>query len=114
MTTVDKLAANPTVTVVARVAMFLTPVMVSIALFILGNYLTSQAAAMGAFAERVEAVEQASGAVTARVTTIETRINIWQQQGEKYQDQVLSQLSQLQQQNLETQKAIARLEAKLQ
>ncbi len=114
MTAAEKFATNPAITVAARIGMFVTPILVSIALFVLGNYLAGQAQAMQEFAARVSAVEEAGASVASRVTTLETRINIGQQQREKFQDQVLATLAQLQAQNLETQKAIARLEAKLQ
>lgn len=113
MTAAEKIASNPAVTVAARIGMFLTPILVSIALFVLGNYLASQAQAMQEFAQRVSAVERSSTEVGARVTTVETRLSIGQQQRDKFEDQVLATLAELQQQNLETQKAIARLEAKL-
>ena len=114
MTAAERLATNPAITVAARIGMFLTPILVSISLFVLGNYLASQAEAMQEFGQRVSAVERASSEVGTRVTTVETRLSIGQEQRDKFEDQVLAQLAQLQQQNLETQKAIARLEAKLQ
>ena len=64
---------------------------------------------VGASAEAVKAISS----IENRVSTIETRINIGQAAREKFQDQVLATLAMVQQQNLETQKAIARLEAKL-
>lgn len=113
MTAAEKIAANPAITVAARIGMFATPILVSIGLFFLGSYLSTQARAMAEFADRVAAVEKTNADVGNRVTTVETRINLGQQQGEKYQDQVIATLALLQAQNLETQKAIARLEAKL-
>lgn len=113
MTAAEKFVASPGVTVAARVAMFLTPILVSVALFILGNYLTGQTEAMAAFSSRVSAVEQVTGGIGTRVTTLETRINIGQQQREKFQDAVLATLADIQRQQLETAKAIARLEAKV-
>ena len=114
MTAAEKFATNPAITVAARIGMFVTPLLVSVALFVLGNYLSTQAQAMASFADRVTAVEKVSADVGTRVTTVETRINEGQRQREKFQDQVLATLAELQRQNLETQKAIARLEAKLQ
>lgn len=67
---------------------------------------------VGTVGSSAEAVKVLPG-LENRVSTIETRINIGQAQREKFQDQVLATLQQLAQQNLETQKAIARLEAKL-
>jgi hypothetical protein len=78
----------------------------------LGGLLAGYMTLVGTVGASAEAVKALPGLET-RVTTIETRINIGQQQREKFQDQVLATLSQLQQQNLETQKALARLEAKL-
>lgn len=113
MTAAEKFATSTGVTVAARVGMFLTPILLSIALFVLGNYLSGQAQAMQEFAGRVAAIERVSAEVGGRVSTVETRINIGQAQREKFQDTVLATLAELQRQNLETQKAIARLEAKL-
>lgn len=75
---------------------------------LMAGYLTL-VGTVGASAEAVKALP----GLESRVSTIETRINIGQVQTEKFQDQVLATLSELQRQNLETQKAIARLEAKL-
>ena len=113
MTAAEKIATSPSVTAAVRVAMFLTPVLVSVSLFVLGNYLAGQAQAMQTFTERVESVEDVTVSLGSRVSTVETRISIGQQQREKFQDQILAALAQLQQQNLETQKAIARLETSL-
>lgn len=114
MTAAERFAASPTVTAIARFAMFLTPILVSIGLFILGNYLSSQSKAMDAFGNRVSAVEEASGAVATRVTTIETRISLGQQQQEDFQRRTDGTLDELRKQNLAILQAIARLEAKAQ
>lgn len=111
MTAADKIATSNAFTAASRIAMFLTPILVSVALFVLSNYLSSQARAMTDFGERVAGVESASASIGTRVTTVETRIEIGQQQREKFQDQVIATLAEIQRQNLETQKAIARLEA---
>lgn len=73
-----------------------------------GGYMTL----VGTVGASAEAIKVLPGLET-RVTTIETRINIGQAAREKFQDTVLATLADLQRQNLETQKAIARLEAKL-
>ena len=78
----------------------------------LGGLLAGYMTMVGPVGASAEAVKSLPGLET-RVTTIETRINIGQAAHEKFQDQVLATLSIMQQQNLETQKAIARLEAKL-
>jgi hypothetical protein len=75
---------------------------------LLAGYMTL-VSQVGASAEAIKIIP----ALESRVTTIETRINIGQQQREKFQDTVLETLAEMQRQNLETQKAIARLEAKL-
>lgn len=114
MTTAEKIANSPTVTAVARAAMFITPILVSIGLFILGNYLSSQSKAMDAFGARVTAVEAASGAVATRVTTIETRISLGQQQQDDFQRRTDQTLDELRKQNVAILQAIARLEARSQ
>ena len=113
MTAAEKIATSATIGAASRIAMFLTPILVTISLFVLGNYLSGQAQAMQTMVERVALVERASAEVGGRVSTVETRINMGQAQREKFQDTVLATLAELQRQNLETQKAIARLEAKL-
>lgn len=67
---------------------------------------------VGSVGASAEAIKILPGLET-RVSTIETRINIGQAAREKFQDTVLATLAEMQRQNLETQKAIARLEAKL-
>lgn len=77
-----------------------------------GGLLAGYMTLVGTVGASAEAVKSLPG-LENRVSTIETRINIGQQQREKFQDTVLATLAELQRQNLETQKAIARLEAKL-
>ncbi|WP_055045644.1 hypothetical protein [Devosia sp. A16] len=77
----------------------------------LSNYLASQTAAMEVFGRRVSAVEDASGAVATRVTTIETRISLGQQQQDDFQRRTDGTLDELRKQNLAILQAIARLEA---
>lgn len=77
-----------------------------------GGLLAGYMTLVGTVGASAEAIKVLPG-LENRVSTIETRINIGQDQREKFQDTVLATLAELQRQNLETQKAIARLEAKL-
>lgn len=106
MTAAEKFATSTAVTVAARIGMFATPILITIALFVLGNYLSAQASAMQAMVERIASVERASADVGGRVSTVETRINIGQaareafqaetRQALKEQSAVLSQILQVQ------------------
>lgn len=77
-----------------------------------GGLLAGYMTLVGTVGASAEAIKVLPG-LENRVSTIETRINIGQAQREKFQDTVLATLAEIQRQNLETQKAIARLEAKL-
>ncbi len=114
MTATEKFATSPTVTAVARAAMFITPILMSIGLFVLGNYLSTQSQAMDGFGKRVSAVEEASTAVATRVTTVETRISIGQQQREDFQRRMDAAVEELRKQNIAILQAVARLEARSQ
>lgn len=70
----DKIANNPTLTALARLAMFLTPILVTIALFVLGNYLNSQASAMEGLAVRISVAEQIGANLDRRVFVLEDSI----------------------------------------
>lgn len=70
----EKVATNPVLGALARLAMFLTPILVSIALFILGNYLSAQASAMESLSARISITEAMSAALDKRVTVLEGSI----------------------------------------
>ena len=70
----EKVATNPVLGALARLAMFLTPILVSIALFILGNYLSAQASAMEALSNRISLTETMASALDKRVSILEGSI----------------------------------------
>lgn len=74
MTAAEKIANNPMLTALARVGMFLTSIIVPIALFILGNYLSTQAAAMQSFSDRMTATERFAGDLDKRLAVLEQAI----------------------------------------
>lgn len=85
MTAAEKFATSTAVTVAARIGMFLTPALITIALFVLSNYLSTQAEAMHEMVERIAQVEKAAGDVGGRVSTVETRINLGQAARDAFQ-----------------------------
>jgi len=67
----DKVANSPVLTALARLAMFLTPILVSVSLFVLGNYMQGQEAAMQSVSSRVTLTEQTGSNLDKRVTVVE-------------------------------------------
>lgn len=88
MTTADKIASNTLILVLSRLAMLLTPILLSAVGGIFWLYLDSIAADASA------AVETASGLKT-RVTLIENTQTVGREDRIRYQDQVLAQLVKL-------------------
>lgn len=81
----ERMAVNPALTVLARAAMFVTPILVSIGLFVLGNWLNTNAKAMEAMSERITASEAVSNNLNNRLTVIEARSAIIGPQRDKFQ-----------------------------
>ena len=71
---VERLAGNAHLTLVARLAMFLTPILVTVGLFILGQYLGGQAKAMSDAGERLVEVEKAAAELDKRAALLESAI----------------------------------------
>jgi hypothetical protein len=70
----DKVATNPVLTALARVAMFITPILVTISLFVITQYLNGQAAAMSAMSSRISVTETLGTALDKRTTVLEDSI----------------------------------------
>ncbi len=70
----DRVANNPVLTALARLAMFLTPILVSVSLFVLGNYMQGQEEAMRSVSSRVTLTEQTGSSLDKRVTVVEDSI----------------------------------------
>ncbi len=88
MTTADKIAANTTILVMSRIAMLLTPALLSAMAFLFWLYLD------GISADASAAVSTANKLET-RVTVLEGNEAIGRQDRIRYQDQVLAQLIKL-------------------
>ncbi|WP_156911865.1 hypothetical protein [Kaistia adipata] len=88
MTTADKIAANTTILVMSRIAMLLTPALLSAMAFLFWLYLD------GISADASAAVSTANKLET-RVTVLEGNEAIGRQDRIRYQDQVLAQLMKL-------------------
>lgn len=88
MTAADKIAANTTILVLSRLAMLLTPALLSAIGFLFWLYLEDISA------DASTAVETASGLQT-RVTLIENTQAVGREDRIRYQDQVLAQLVKL-------------------
>ena len=73
MTAVEKANSSPVLAVLAKFGMFLTPIMVSIALFVIGNYLDAQAKAIGVINDRLTMTEKVSANFDTRLTVVESR-----------------------------------------
>lgn len=73
MTAVEKANSSPVLAVLAKFGMFLTPILVSVALFVIGNYLDSQAKAIGILNDRLTMMEKVSANFDTRLTVVESR-----------------------------------------
>lgn len=70
----EKITANPVLGAIARLAMFLTPIIVTIGLFVVGQWLDANTRAYVALAARVTAVEQDSAMHNTRLSVLETNV----------------------------------------
>jgi hypothetical protein len=107
MTAAEKLASDPRVTAGARIAMFITPILVSIGLFVVGTWLTGQSAQMDAITNRVAATERAGATNDKRISVIESA-NV---RTEKYQDETLARLDRMQDSIVQLSNTVAALTA---
>lgn len=109
MTAAEKFANSPSLTVAARIAMFLTPILVSIALFILGNYMAAQAAADDKRDARVTLVERDTRHLETRATVLENAIIT----GRASTTETLTRLDRMQESIVQLSNAVAALNATL-
>ena len=72
MTRAESIANDPRVTVAARITQFITPIIVLIALSVIGWILTAQAAERNKLDTRVTGLETSVGAIATRVTVLES------------------------------------------
>ncbi len=70
----DKVASNPVLTALARVAMFITPILVTIALFVVTQYLNGQAEALRGLSSRISVTETLGSSLDKRTTVLEDSI----------------------------------------
>ena len=76
MTVTDRIASSSTLTALARVAMFITPILVTVGLFIIGNWLQTNAKSMDTLSSRIDIVQAAQQSGDQRLGALESRSNI--------------------------------------
>lgn len=91
----EKVATNPVLTALARVAMFITPILVTIALFVLTQYLNGQAAAMERLSTRISITETIGASLDKRVTVLEDSIIRGRQDRLEFQERTEAMLEKL-------------------
>lgn len=110
---VAKVAYNPMFTAIMRVVQFITPLILSVVLWVGGNYLASQSAALAAVVTRVSNVETFDNTTDRRLTTLETQAQLGRADRLAFQDRTDATLAKVSDQQAQMLAGIAALVARL-
>ncbi len=109
----QKVAYNPMLTAALRVIQFITPLILSAVLWVGGNYLAGQAAAMAAVMARVSVTEQFDTSTDKRLTTLETAAQLGRADRLAFQAKTEDTLDKIVNQNAQLMASIAAITARL-
>jgi hypothetical protein len=111
--TADKVANNAVLSAVAKVGMFLSPLLLTIGLFILSNYLSAQSSAMGSLSNRITVSEQVEAGLDKRLSILEDLAARGRQDRLDFQSKTQDQLDRLQNQNAQILAQLAGIVARM-
>jgi len=109
----QKISDNPVVTALGRMAQFLTLPVITIGLWLGGNYLAGQTSSMAAVSARVAATETFDSHADTRITALETSAQLGRADRLAFQDKTEATLAKIVDQNGQLLAQVAGLTARL-